>query len=92
MADLVRVAELERRYDGPIPLHERDAARGINTALCEARGNATMYRRFALRQIATIRQRRADGTEYPALVNDLRLYLARYRHWNHRARMMGDEG
>lgn len=89
---MTRIADLERAYDGPVPQHLRDTARGINTALCEARGNAAMYRRFALRQIATIRQRRADGTMFPAALDDLRFYLARYRYWNHRARMMGDEG
>lgn len=89
MTALSRLADLHRRFDGPAPQHELDAALGRNTALMEAEGNAAFYRRMARRQLATIRERRADGSFYPALVDDLRLYLARYRHWRREARRLG---
>lgn len=78
---MTTLTDLENRFDGPIPPHELDAVRGINTALCEAIGNRLLYRDMTLRQIRTIRKRRADRTMFPAALDDLRLYLARYRHW-----------
>lgn len=47
---------------------------------------------MTLRQIRTIRQRCADGTMFPAALDDLRFYLARYRYWNHKALKYGRTG
>lgn len=81
---LARLAVLERRFDGPVPEPELLLAwfgSAASVARLEAAGNAAFYRRMARRQVATIRCRRAEGTCYPALFADLRLYLERWRHW-----------
>jgi hypothetical protein len=81
------LALLERCYDGPIPGAERRLAEfGSAVALLEAVGNAAFYRALTRRLLATLRQRRAAGTAYPALLSDLRLYRSRWRFWHRRRR------
>jgi hypothetical protein len=82
---LRRVAELERQYNGPVPQQQRLAARLASPAalgLLVAEGEATFYKRLVLGQIRTIRARRADGTAYPELFDDLRFYRDGWRDWN----------
>jgi hypothetical protein len=91
-ARLARQAELERRYDGPIPEGELLLARFGSAAAVEllaAAGNAAFYRRMLQRQIATIRRRRAEGSAYPSLLADLRLYRDRWRYWRRKQRIAG---
>jgi hypothetical protein len=80
------LALLERRYDGPIPAGERRLAEfgSEAAALLAAAGNEAFYRALTRHQLATIRQRRATGTAYPALLADLRLYRSRWHSWRRR--------
>lgn len=81
-----RLAALERRYDGPIPEPERLAAElgAPALALLLAAGNARFFRCMVRQQVATIRRRRAEGSFYPALIDDLLLYRACWRIWHRR--------
>ena len=82
---LARLAELERRYDGPIPEPLRLAAHlGSADAVAQlfAAGEAAFHRSLVARQIAIIRRRKADGSFYPALLDDLRLYREGWRQWH----------
>jgi hypothetical protein len=86
-------AALESRYDGPIPPQVRAVARLGSPAmvlLVRARAEAAFFRAMVRGQVRTIRRRRADGSFYPALIDDLRLYLRYVRAWQHLAvRMAG---
>lgn len=42
------------------------------------------YKRMLLGQIGIIRRRRADGSFYPALLDDFRHYRDAWRRWNRR--------
>lgn len=87
------IADLERRYDGPIPPRERDAARGINAARVKAIANSLWFKNLALQYVKTLRRYRERGEPYPQmLLNDFRLYLTRYRHWSRRARQLTNPG
>jgi hypothetical protein len=75
---------LERQFNGPIPAAARDLARHGSLApalLLRARGEATFFAAMASAQIRTLRQRRADGSFRPALVEDLGFYLRHRRAW-----------
>ena len=90
---LARLAELERRYDGPVPEHLRRAAHLGSAAAVEflaAIGEACFWRSMVRGQIAIIRQRRSDGSWYPALVSDLRLYRDTWRFWHRRRSALRD--
>jgi hypothetical protein len=81
---LARFADLERRYDGPIPLHLRDRALADNWQIVEERRAAARVKFFddmAHFQVAAIRGRRQAGTAHAGLRRDLQLYLERRRHW-----------
>lgn len=81
---LAQLAQLERRYDGPVPEPERliaDFGSAGRVQLLVAAGNAAFYRGMVRQQIETIRQRRATNTVYPELLADLRLYRDRWRYW-----------
>jgi hypothetical protein len=81
---LVQLAQLERRYDGPVPEPERllaDFGSVGKVQLLVAAGNSAFYRGMVRQQIATIRRRRAAATAYPELLADLRLYRDRWRYW-----------
>jgi len=89
LAALDALDALERRYDGPIDQEARHIARcGSESALrlIEAAGQADFFRRLARGQVAIIRQRRRDGSFYPALIEDLALYRREGRRWANRAR------
>jgi hypothetical protein len=88
---LARLAELERRYDGPIPDGLRQAAHLGSADAVErlfAEGERAFYRTMVTRQIAIIRRRRLDHTLYPALFADLRLYRSAWRQWHRRCRAL----
>jgi hypothetical protein len=90
-ATLLRLAELEQRYDGPVPDALRQAAHVGSAAAVEelfAIGEAKFYRALAKKQIALIRRRRADGTFYPALISDLQFYRTAWREWHSRCRAL----
>ena len=77
------LAELEARYYGPIPraalefaLSQRSAG---EVALLAARARAIGSRLFVEGQLRAIRRRRADGSAYPALIEDFRSYWRSYR-------------
>lgn len=85
------LAELERRYDGPIPEPELALARhGSQQAVLwlHALGQAAFFRRLIEGQIRAIRQRRRDGSFYPALLSDLALYRREWRQWQRRRRTL----
>jgi hypothetical protein len=83
------MAELERRYDGPVPEALRRAARvGALAAYLESAGQTAFFAAMVRGQIATIRRRRADGTVYPALFADLALYRREWRRWRQRHRTL----
>ncbi len=84
---LAALSELERRFDGPIPRRLRLSARlggPQQVELLVAEGQTAFFRQMIAGQIATIRQRRRNGSFYPALVADLALYRERWRHWRRR--------
>jgi hypothetical protein len=81
---LPATAELERRYDGPVPpLLRRVARLGSARAArrLEAEGQAAFFTALARGQIRAIRLRRADGSFDPALLADLALYRRERRRW-----------
>ena len=78
------MADLERRYDGPIPAPLRQVARLGSVEIVEllyAEGMAAFYREHAIGQIGIIRRRRAAGNWYPSLHEDLQLYRAGWHRW-----------
>jgi hypothetical protein len=81
------LAELERRFNGPVPEPLRLAAQLGTAELCRrhAEAQAAYLRTLLLSQIRLIRRRRAEGTFDPALLDDLRLYQQRWRHWRRAA-------
>ncbi len=84
-------ADLERRYNGPIPQPEIALARhgSAETVLrLHAIGQAAFFRRMIDGQISAIRQRRRDGSFYPALLADLALYRREWRQWQRRRRTL----
>jgi hypothetical protein len=88
---LARLAELERCYDGPVPEGLRLAARLGSAEAVEllfAAGEKSFYRSMVTRQIEIIRRRRADGSFYAALIDDLRYYREAWRRWHRRARVL----
>lgn len=92
------LAEAENFYDSEIPQPVRDLIRYGSMAakhLARCRGEAEFFRSMILGptgrgreggQIATIRRLRADGSFYPHLIDDLRLYLSSWRQWRRLAR------
>ena len=82
MDTLSRLNELHQRYTGPVPDALLMIAR-LGTpeavALMAAEANAAFLRRMVHGQIEAIRARREDGTFYPAMLIDLRYYVARWR-------------
>lgn len=78
---MAALADLQRRIDGPIPQHELDAARGLNTALLAAAGNARFFTRMARGQIEIVRYWRSLGRAQESDIAQLRQYLERRRYW-----------
>jgi hypothetical protein len=88
---LAAIADLERRYDGPIPPELRLAVRLGSADLVErlfAEGQAAFYKAMVLGQLRIIRLRRAEGNFYPGLVDDLRTYRRGWRRWHRRRAML----
>ena len=82
---LSRIAELERRHDGPPPPEERLVAlagSGERHAYLQAVAEAAFFTAMIRGQLRTIRRRRADGSFYPALLSDLALYRRQRRGWH----------
>src|SRR5207248_139916 len=70
---------------GPIPDQARAVARLGTPAmvmLIRARAEAAFFRGMARGQLRAIRRRRADGSAYPALYEDLALYIRHCRAWH----------
>jgi hypothetical protein len=88
---LAALAELERRFNGPVPEAQRLAAQ-LGSAelfrLRQAEAQAAFLRTLFRRQLRLIRQRRAGGSLDPSLLDDLRLYRRRWRHWRYRAQVL----
>ncbi|HXQ51133.1 MAG TPA: hypothetical protein VN802_08580 [Stellaceae bacterium] len=92
---LSALAELERRYDGPIPEPLRLVARlGSPSAArrLHAEAKAAFFAALAKGQIRAIRRRRGAGSLYPALFDDLALYRRERRHWRRAARLLASGG
>ncbi len=88
---LAAMAELERRFNGPVPgplrlLAQHGSAHRV--LLLEAEAQAAFFEAMLRGQIALIRRRRADGSFYPALLADLVFYRRHWRHWRRRARLL----
>jgi hypothetical protein len=85
---LAVLAELERRYNGPVPEPLRQAAQLGSAELSRLRhaeAEAAFLKTLLRDQIRLVRRRRAAGSFDPSLVDDLRLYRRRWRHWHRRA-------
>jgi hypothetical protein len=88
---LAACAELERRYDGPVPPPLRLVARlGSAGAVrrLQAEGQAAFFTAMARGQLRAIRLRRADGSFYQAMLADLALYRRERRRWRRIARRL----
>ncbi|MGO8919863.1 MAG: hypothetical protein ACLQJR_28520 [Stellaceae bacterium] len=88
---LARLAEIERCYDGPVPEGLRLAAHvgsAEGVELLFAAGEEAFYRSMVMRQLEVIRRRRADGSFYAALLEDLRYYRDGWRRWHRRVRAL----
>jgi hypothetical protein len=84
---LAALAELERRFNGPVPEPLRLAAQLGSAELCrlrQAEAQAAFLKTLLHDQVRLIRRRRADGSFHPSLLDDLRLYRRRWRHWQRR--------
>lgn len=82
MDTLSRLDKLEATYDGSIPAAMLAVAQHGSpeaVALLGAEANADFYRRMVRGQVEAIRGRREDGSYYPAMLEDLRYYVARWR-------------
>lgn len=89
---LAALAELERRFNGPIPEPLRRAARlgsAERVELLHAEGQRAFFRSMLRGQVRIIRQRRLDGSFYPALLADLALYREGWRRWHRMACALG---
>src|SRR5258707_13167679 len=85
---LAALAELERRFNGPVPEALRLAAQLGSAELGrvrQAEAQAAFLKALLRGQVRLIRRRREEGSFYPSLLDDLRLYRRRWRHWHRRA-------
>jgi hypothetical protein len=60
--------------------------------LVRARAETAFFAAMIRGQAKTIRQRRGDGSFYPALLHDLDLYRRQYRAWRRLAHQLGKAG
>jgi hypothetical protein len=91
---LAALAELELRFNGPIPVPLRRAALLGSPTVAErlaAEGQIAFFTALVRGQLAIIRVRRTDGSFYPSLLDDLALYRRQRRFWRARARRLADE-
>lgn len=80
-----------RPYDGGIPAAMLAVARLGSVeavALVQAEASVHFYRRMVRGQLNIIRNRRLDGSFYPALLGDCRHYLTLYRAHRRHARTL----
>ena len=88
------LAELEQRYDGPIPEPLWRLARFGSIKplrLMEAESQAAFFTRLARDQHAALRHARRVGLVPTGLTHDLALYRRRRRWWRRKAaRLRGD--
>jgi hypothetical protein len=84
------LAELERRYDGPIPESRRQCLRnsGHHGLLVEARGQAQLFRALVLDQTEAIRRARHNGVIPGRLLADLKLYRQHDFLWRREVRRL----
>jgi hypothetical protein len=76
---------IHQQFDGIIPAAVLAVAKHGTpemVALIRASGEIAFFRSMVRGQIKTIRARRADGSYYPALIEDLQLYARQFRAWN----------
>src|SRR5690349_9620496 len=88
------LADLEREFNGPVPAPALRAARygsADMALLVRARGEAAFFMAMTRGQIATIRERRRDGSFYPALLADLALYRRYRQAWRRLAASLAAE-
>ena len=81
---LAALSDLERRFDGPIPEPlRRTTLLGHSLASLRllAEAQVCFFACLVRGQIATIRQRRRDGSFYQRLMADLAFYRERRRLW-----------
>jgi hypothetical protein len=79
---MTTLTELHQTYDGPIPQHALAVARlgsSLMVELVRAEGQARFFKSMLTGQIAAIRSRKADGSYYPSMANDLALDLREWR-------------
>ncbi len=76
---------LEQTFNGPIPPAALAVARHGSpemVALIQADGQRAFFAGMVRGQVRAIRGRRADGSFYPALIDDLAMYRRQFRGWN----------
>jgi hypothetical protein len=81
---LAALGRLERRYDGAIPENLRLIARHGSADIVRrlhAEAQACFFAAMVRRQTQAIRQRRADGSFYAAMIADLAYYRRERRRW-----------
>jgi hypothetical protein len=85
---LAALAELERRYDGPIPAPLRSLA-GFGSiervSAAEAEREADFFTGLVRGQIVALRHWRRYGIALPGLEHDFALYWRRRRWWRREA-------
>ena len=85
---LAALAELERRYDGPIPAPLRSLA-GFGSIgrmrAAEADREADFFTGLVRGQLVALRHWRRHGVALPGLEHDLALYWRRRRWWRREA-------
>jgi len=87
---LAALAALEQRYDGPIPEAARLVARHGSreaVALLAAAGEAAYFASLVTGQLRAIRRRRADGSFYPEMLDDLAFYRRERQRWRQAERL-----
>ncbi len=84
------LAELERRYDGPIPepLRRNFRVFAESRLLIDARGQADLFGALIRSQIEAIRRARRAGIVPGRLLADLKLYRRQEFCWRQEARRL----
>ena len=87
---LAALGHIERCYDGPIAerlllLARHGSGRAVRRL--QASAQARFFAEMARRQVHAIRQRRADGSVYAAMIEDLAYYRRERQRWRRIARL-----
>lgn len=91
---LAALSHIERCYDGPIAERLLLLARhgsGRVVRRVQANAQARFFAEMARRQVHAIRQRRADGSFYAAMIEDLAYYRGERRRWRRIARLFSGQ-